>query len=113
MRQTGPLRQDSAGERHRLPRSKGGAVMNPQVKAEVEEFFGDGHRQNYRKDQVELLLNAHCHQSGQPHSLVWRTLYLMLEAKTGFRVSADVKSMLLAVESAGHIEDLLAVAKTL
>lgn len=78
-----------------------------------EEFEKEQDRQNRPKEQIRRLVNAFSRQSGQPHSLIWRTLYLQLEAKTGYRVSTDVKSMLLAVESAGYIEDLLAVAKSL
>ena len=78
-----------------------------------EEFEKEQERENHPKEQIRRLVNAFCRQCSQSHSVIWRTLYATLEAKTGYTVSTHVKSKLLAVETDGYIDDLLAVAKTL
>ncbi len=67
----------------------------------------------FLREEVRAAVNVHCRTTGLPHSLVWRTAYLKLEARTGYRVPEDAKSMLQAVETAGYIEDLYEVTKTL
>jgi hypothetical protein len=67
----------------------------------------------FLRDDVKAMVNAHCRKSGDPHSLAWRYLYLRLEKKTGYRVPEGGKSKLKTIEAAGYLEDLHEVAKTL
>ena len=87
--------------------------MTSSLKADLEAFLREEARLQQPREQVRRLVNDHCRRTGQSHSLAWRTLYLKLEARTGYRVDHDAKSKLQTIEAAGHIEDLLQVAKTL
>lgn len=77
------------------------------------EFETEQERQQQPREQVKKLINSHCRKTGKPHSLAWRTAYIMLESATGYRVPEDAKSRLQTVESAGFIDDLLKVVKSL
>lgn len=80
---------------------------------DFEEFLREEERLKLPREQVKRIVKSHCHITGQSYSLVWRMLYLKLEARTGYRVPDDAKSMLQTVEDAGHIDALLREAKTL
>jgi hypothetical protein len=83
------------------------------VAKDFEEFLREEERLNQPREQVRRIVNNYCRTTGQPYSLVWRTLYLKLEARTGYRVPDNAKSMLQTIEDVGHIDALLREAKTL
>lgn len=87
--------------------------MNTSMKELYDEFIREEELRNLPREQVRRLVNGYCHRTNQSHSLVWRTLYLKLESRTGYRVPEDSKSRLRAVESAGRIEQLLELARSL
>lgn len=86
--------------------------MTDMVKV-FEEFEKEEERRNQPREQVRRLVCNYCFVSELPHSLVWRILYIKLEAKTGFRVPEDAKCRLKLIEDAGYIQDLLELAKKL
>lgn len=78
-----------------------------------EEFEKEEERRNQPRAQVRRLVNSYSYVSELPHSLIWRLLYVKLEAKTGFRVPDDARCRLKLIEDAGYIQDLLELAKKL
>ena len=78
-----------------------------------EEFLAEEERLNQPREQVRRLVNNYCRKTGQSHSLAWRMLHIKLETRTGYRVPHEAKCKLQSIEEAGHIEELLEVAKTL
>jgi hypothetical protein len=78
-----------------------------------EEFEKEDERRNQPRDQVRRLVSRYSYASELSHSLIWRSLYLKLEAKTGFRVPEDARCRLKLIEDAGYIQDLLELAKKL
>jgi hypothetical protein len=67
----------------------------------------------FLRDDVKGMVNAYCRKSGDPHSLAWRFLHLQLERRTGYRVPANAKNKLRAIEAAGYLDALHEMAKTL
>ncbi|MBM4072658.1 MAG: hypothetical protein FJ271_27580 [Planctomycetes bacterium] len=83
------------------------------LEADFEEFLREQERLNHPREQVRRLVIDYCRRTGKSYSLAWRTLYLKLEAQTGYRVPEDPKSRLRAVEAAGRLDELLQAAKSL
>jgi hypothetical protein len=86
--------------------------MNDKPKA-FEEFLNKEEPPKQPREQVRHLVNSFCKRTDTSPSLCWGLLYLHLEADTGYRVPNDAKTILRAIEAAGHIETLLRLAKTL
>lgn len=65
------------------------------------------------REQVREEVNAYCRRTRRSHSFAYRTLYLKLEDRTGFRVPEGAASGLRVIEASGYIEELYDLAKML